>query len=183
MTNHDGMNPSLQKLFDELEAQREKTLQSVRHLTDDQLNNPLVPGKWSVAEILSHLVSAERMSTSYVQKKIQGIHEAADSGWWEEIKLNALKISQRIPGLRYKAPKRVVENTTFYRDFATIQKEWDGVRSDLHKLVSSLSADQARKLIYRHPVAGYLNMKQCLLFFREHIIHHTPQIKRLINLK
>lgn len=177
------MNPAFQKLFDELEAQRKKTLESVRHLTDEQLNRPLRPGKWSVAQILSHLITAERMSAAYLRKKIQGIHEAADSGWWEELKFGALKISQRVPGLKFRAPKRVLENTSSYRDFSTIQQEWDDVRSDLRKLVSTLSADQAGKLIYRHPVAGYLNIRQALLFFQEHITHHTPQIKRLINLK
>lgn len=177
------MDHSFQKLFDELEAQRGKLLDSVRHLTADQLNKSPGPGKWSVSEILSHVITAERMSVMYIDKKIQGIHEVADSGWWEELKLFGLKVSQRLPGIKFRAPRRVVENTSFYSDHDTIRTEWDRVRSDARSLLSRIDSTQAKKLVYRHPVAGYLNIKQCFIFFREHIIHHTPQIKKLLNPK
>lgn len=166
-----------------MEAQRGKILASVQHLTPNQLNKSLKPGKWSVSEILSHIITAERMSLMYIEKKMQGIHEVADSGWWEEIKLFGLKASQRVPGIKFSAPKRVVENTAFYLDHDTIRREWDRVRSDARTLLSKIDSAQAKKLVYRHPIAGYLNIKQCLIFFREHIIHHTPQIKKLLNPK
>jgi uncharacterized damage-inducible protein DinB len=180
---HQTMNPSFQNLFEDLEDQRVKILESVRQLTPEQLNRSVSPGKWSVAQILSHIITAERMSLKYVEKKMQGIHDVADSGWWEELKLFALKVSQRLPGIKFKAPKRVLENTSFYGDHDTIHKEWDRVRSDFKMLLSNITSEQAKKLVYRHPIAGYLNVRQCLVFFREHIIHHTPQIKKLINLK
>jgi hypothetical protein len=177
------MDHSFQKLFDELESQRGQILESVRHLTPDQLNKSLRPGKWSVSQILSHIITAERMSLMYIEKKLQGVHEVADSGWWEEIKLFGLKVSQRLPGIKFRAPKRVVENTAFYLDHDTIRKEWDLVRSDAKALLSKIDGAQAKRLVYRHPIAGYLNIKQCFIFFREHITHHTPQIKKLVNPK
>lgn len=177
------MDHHFQNLFEELEAQRIKILDSVRQLTPEQLNKSMKPGKWSVSQILSHLITAERMSLKYIEKKMQGIHDVADSGWWEELKLLALKVSQRLPGIKFRAPKRVVENTTFYLDYDTIRKEWDGVRNEVRVMLSKMDSAQAKKLVYRHPIAGYLNIRQCLIFFREHIIHHTPQIKRLVNLK
>ncbi len=177
------MNLSFQKLLVELETQREKIIESVRNLTEEQLNSPLAPGKWSASQILSHLIAAERLSLQYLQKKIQGINEAVDSGLWEEVKINLLKISQRLPGLKFKAPQRVLENTASYRDMATIQREWDNLRSELKSLLETIQDQHINRTVYRHPLAGYLNIKHCLIFFREHAIHHTPQIKKLANQK
>lgn len=175
------MHPSFQKLFEEIESQRKSILSSVHHLTQDQLNKPLAPGKWSVSQILSHLITAERMSVNYIQKKIQGIEQIEDTGLWEELKINLLKISQRLPGLKFKAPNRVVENTTFYNDLSTITKEWDLVRNEFKTLLEKIPAQYINRRIYRHVRAGYLNVRHALIFFREHIIHHTPQIKKLVN--
>lgn len=121
------------------------------------------------------------MSLLYIQKKIQGIDQLKDTGLWEEIKINLLKISQRLPGLKFRAPQRVVENTTFYTDLATIAKEWDDVRSEFRILLEKIPKQDVNKRIYRHVRAGYLNARHALIFFREHIIHHTPQIKKLVN--
>jgi hypothetical protein len=174
------MNPSLQKLFDEMETQREKTMDSVRHLTEEQLNKQIRVGKWSVSQILSHVITAERLSLLYVQKKMQGINEAADSGLREEIKMVLLKISQRMPGIKFKAPQRIFENTAFYRDFDSMQREWIIVRNELKSTLEKFQDHHISRKVYKHPIAGYLNVRQCLVFLREHLIHHTPQIKRLL---
>lgn len=175
------MHPSFQKLFDAIEFQRKAILDSVRHLTEDQLNKSPAPGKWSVSQILSHLITAERMSLLYIQKKILGMKEADDTGLWEEVKINLLKISQRLPGLKFKAPRRVVESTTFYHDLPIIIREWDQVRNEFKLLLEKIPAQYLNRRLYRHPRAGYLNVRHALVFFREHIIHHTPQIKKLVN--
>jgi hypothetical protein len=116
-----------------------------------------------------------------MNKKIQGIEQASKSGLMEEVKFGLLKISQRLPGLKFKAPRRVVENTMLYKDLASIESEWKTTRADLHKLLSHMHENHLDRLIYKHPVAGYLNVQQALKFFREHIIHHTPQLKRLLK--
>jgi uncharacterized damage-inducible protein DinB len=177
------MNYSFQKLFAQIESQRKETLDSVRDLTNEQFNKPAVPGKWSIADILSHLVGAERMSLHYVQKKIQGVAETKDSGLKEELKMLLLIVSQRVPGIKFKAPRKVVESTTPYHDLATITNEWDQVRNEFKLLLEKIPDQYTDRMVYKHARVGYLNMKQGLRFFREHIIHHTPQIKKLANQK
>jgi hypothetical protein len=159
--------------------QRKKTLDSVVQLNNDQLN--FAPeGKWSIAHILSHIIAAENMSLQYIRKKIQGVKEAEDTGIKEEIKMVILKLSQRVPGIKFKAPKQVVETTTQFRDFATIKKEWDTVRHEYNVLLETIPEEYINRKIYRHVRVGYLNMKHALMFFREHISHHLPQIKKLL---
>ncbi|CAN5152849.1 hypothetical protein BH09BAC3_BH09BAC3_16680 [soil metagenome] len=173
------MHHSFQKLFARLELQRKSTLNSIMQLDNEQLN--FAPeGKWSIAQIFSHIIAAETMSLQYIKKKIHGVKEAEDTGIKEEIKMILLKWSQRLPGLKFKAPKQVVETTTQLHDFATIKSEWDTIRSEYHALLETIPNEYINRKIYKHVRVGYLNMKHALVFFREHIGHHLPQIKKLL---
>jgi len=175
------MHSNLQEVFDILETQRKKALESVQHLSEVQLNTPPAEGKWSIAQILSHIITAERLSALYVRKKMQGAADARDSGLWEEIKFFVLKVSQRFPGLKFTAPKLVVDHTVLYPDLMTITREWESVRKDLHSILEKIPDRFVRRRIFRHARAGYLNVRQGLLFLREHIVHHSPQIRKLAN--
>lgn len=177
------MSPHLQSLIDQLESQREGILEDIRGFTTEKLTRTPSPGKWSIAEILSHIITAERMSLLYMQKKIQGISETKDSGLMEEAKMVVLKISQRLPGLKFKAPKRVIENTAQYAELSTIIAAWTQVRQELRLLLDQIPDSLLRRLVYKHPLAGYLNVKQALQFFYEHVYHHTPQLKKLTKSK
>jgi uncharacterized damage-inducible protein DinB len=170
------MQPTLTKLFDEIESQRQKLFDSLSALSVEQLNMPPRHGKWSMAEILSHLLAAEKLSVQYLQKKILGIEQAEDSGWREEIKMSLFIASQRLPGLKFKAPKKVVESTPIIRDLHTLKNEWDRVRNELKALLETVPHDRVNRKIYKHVRIGYINLKQTLIFFREHTIHHIPQI-------
>lgn len=170
------MQPALSTLFEEIESQRQKLFDSLSHLPVEKLNQPFRAGKWSMAEILSHLLAAEKLSLQYLQKKIQGIEQVEDSGWWEEIKMGLFIASQRLPGLKFKAPKRVVESTPVIRDLHTLKNEWDRVRNELKTLLEAVPDNRVNRKIYKHVRIGYINLKQTLIFFREHTIHHIPQI-------
>lgn len=175
------MHPQIQQIVDRLEEQREAILRDFRDFSEEQLHRAPRPGKWSAAQILSHIIAAERMSVAYMQKKLQGIDHASKSGILEDIKFGILKVSQRLPGIKFKAPIRVVENTSLYKDLDNIEAEWRIIRADLLKLVEKIPEHHLDRMIYKHPIAGYLNVPQALKFFREHIIHHAPQLKRLLK--
>ncbi len=174
------MHPSFQKIFSEIELQRKKTLDMVRTLSAQQFSQPPSPGKWSVAQILSHLIGGEKLSLLYFQKKIQGVETLVDTGLWEEVKMMLLIISQRLPGLKFKVPKKIVENTISMVDLTSIEKEWETVRTDLKSFLEKVPHQYTRRKLFKHPRAGYLNIRHALIFFREHVIHHTPQIKKLL---
>lgn len=173
------MHASLQKLFNDIESRRESIVSSFRSLSSDQLAKAPRPGSWSAAEVLSHLLAAEKLSVAYMQKKYQGIHQASRSGFWEEIKLGVLLVSQRMPGLKFRAPKRVVENTPRLMSLDEIDKAWKAVREELQQLLEKIPSDRVDRIIYKHPAAGYLDVRQALVFLREHLIHHEPQLRKL----
>ncbi len=173
------MNAQLEQLFNTLESDREKLFMRIGNLSANKFNHA-EPGKWSIHQILAHLVTAEKMSLQYLNKKFLGIDETDNSGIVEEIKMVALKISQRLP-FKFKAPKKVVEFTPAYPNLETLNEEWSLLRKELKSFLEKIKDDQVNKKIYRHVLAGMLNSKQALIFFREHFIHHLPQINKLIK--
>jgi uncharacterized damage-inducible protein DinB len=170
------LNSSLEKLFASLEAQRTKLLAELSVSTSHQLNQQ-VKGKWSISQIAGHLITAEQLSVGYISKKINAINEVGSTGLLGEIKLWVFIVSQRLP-LKYKAPKNLGDQPKSYPDLATLERDWNHARLELKTLLEKFPDAGLRKKIYRHPVMGRCSILHALIFFREHIIHHYPQIKR-----
>lgn len=170
------MNHRLQALYDSIEDQRHSLISSLKDLPSEKLNHH-IPDKWSVNQIVAHLISAEDLSVEYIKKKMLGIDQTKDTGVLEELKYFVLKISQRVP-LRYKAPRKVVEHTSSETDIKKLIQQWDLVRGDLKSVLEKIEDDQIKRGIYRHVRVGIINIQQAVKFFGEHVIHHIPQIKR-----
>lgn len=173
------MNTRLAQLFQQLEEQRAQLIGSLQHVAPEKLKDA-PPGKWSVNQILAHMITAERLSLVYLKKKGQGIEEAGDTGWWEDLKLVALRVSQRLP-LKFKAPRVVVEHTPTEADIRQLLADWDNLRLQLKAFLETIPDRHIRKKIYKHVFAGRLNVQHAMLFFREHIIHHLPQIQNRLK--
>jgi uncharacterized damage-inducible protein DinB len=174
------MNASLSGAWKKLEAGRHNMLALVSHLPEEKLSWSPHSDRWSIAEILTHLITVERLSLSYMQKKIQSPDTPRNSGILEKVKLTLLIISQRLP-LRYKAPAAVVKHTPKAWTATEISDNWSSVRCELRALLESLGESQLRQLIFKHPAVGRLDVRQCMVFLCEHMRHHEPQIRRLLR--
>jgi uncharacterized damage-inducible protein DinB len=172
------LNARLNSLFTSLENERAALLGQMRTLTAGQFHDA-PEGRWSVSQILAHIIAGERLSIHYLNKKMLGIDEAKNSGLTEEVKMLILKLSQRLP-FKFKAPRVLVENTPSYQNLNDLISDWDTVRSELRATLERFRDDQINKKVYRHVRAGLMNIQHALLFFREHMIHHIPQIKQLL---
>jgi hypothetical protein len=172
------MHKNLFPLMAKLENQRKQIVSEISLISAERYNQSR-NGKWSIATILTHIITSERLSLAYMKKKSRGIETAGEAGWREFFKSELLLISQRLP-LRFKTPKAVLENTPPALSIESLTKEWAASRGELITFLETIDASHINKKIYKHPVVGKLNVFQALRFFREHIIHHLPQIKRLL---
>lgn len=170
------MKTQLLELFSSIEIQRETLINQLRDISHDKLNTS-TSNKWSINQIISHIITSERLSLSYMTKKINAIDEVGNTGIWGEIKLFIFIVSQRVP-LKNKAPKVLGEKPSLYPDINSLEQDWIQVRHQLKMFLEKFPSHELRKKIYRHPVMGRCNVVHALKFFREHIIHHYPQIKR-----
>ena len=170
------MNESLQEIFSSIEQQRATLLQELKSATPETLVHSKNE-KWSTSQIARHLITAERLSVGYINKKINAIGEVENTGLLSELKLWIFIVSQRLP-IKYKAPATLGDQPTNYLSIEALEKDWDDARADLKKLLENFPSTGLKKKIYRHPVMGRCNIVHALIFFREHTIHHWPQIKR-----
>ncbi len=172
-------NKSFLAAFNRLEDQRQLLLEQLSRVPAERLHaSP--SGKWSVVQILTHLLTSEKMSVGYMYKKSLGIETLPDSGIRQQILLLILKISQRIP-VKYKAPKVIVENTPEALPLPDLVQQWNEVRTDLKNLVERIDPRHRKRLIFKHPIAGRFNAQQAVEFMYEHVDHHLPQIKNLLK--
>lgn len=173
------MDIHFQKAYSKLEHQRELIISMIINLPEAVYKNS-PSGKWSIAQIVTHLLTSERLSVGYMRKKSLGIDKLKDSGLKQMVVSGILKISQRIP-LRYNAPGVIVENTPEALSVDEIINHWKKSRSDLKEFLESIDERHSRRLIFKHPIAGMLDASQAMKFMYEHINHHLPQIQRLLN--
>lgn len=173
------MNPQLDRLFNSLETQRHQLLHLANGIAD-RFNDSPGNNKWSLQQILAHLVASEKLSVQYLEKKMQGINDAEDSGITEDLKMIVLKASQRLP-LKFNAPQPIVDSTITYNSLEELKTDWDNTRSALRMLLEKINDDQLKRKIFKHVIVGKLNILQALQFLREHINHHLPQVKRLLK--
>jgi hypothetical protein len=174
------MNERLGHTFSGIEKQRAQLLSALRDQPEQRLHwSP--PGKWSILRILSHLIAGERTGLEYVRKKILGVQTVGDSGPFESFKMSILVLSQRLPLLKYKAPRLIEDRTVVLRDLASVEREWSALREEWRSFLENIPEQHVNKKIFRHVVAGRLNIEQGLRFFAEHVTHHRPQIDALLK--
>jgi uncharacterized damage-inducible protein DinB len=173
------MNHPLDKAFARLEALKEDLKQAISHLDDVAFKQPEAPGKWSLSQVLMHLIQAEESSLNYLQKKILGIDALPKAGLDAAFRLRILYLSQALP-LKFKAPA-VVAKPPGDKNVEEIFACWEACRADLRGFLENFPEDGFNRLIFKHPVAGKFTLFQCLKFFEYHIIHHKRQIRRVLD--
>jgi hypothetical protein len=170
------MIPKLQLRFDTLENSRRVLLESLETLDEAQLQFQPEAGKWSIIEVLHHLLLSEQRTYSYMMKKNQA-ESLPKSGMGAALRSAALTLGLRLP-LKYKSPQKISPPERGI-PFPQLKGEWDASRRDLRQFLDSLPAERTRQLIFRHPVGGYFNIFHTLDFFEEHFRHHLKQIDRI----
>ncbi|SKC75922.1 DinB family protein [Ohtaekwangia koreensis] len=173
------MHPKLRIRFEQIETDRKKLLNELIALNEDILWKA-PQGKWSINQILTHIMVSEKLSVLYMRKKSHGVDQLDNSGALESFKVLVLKASQRLP-IKYSAPKVLIENTPDALPLQELIRQWDSVRDVLRNLLEKIAEKNIRKKIYKHPVVGRLDVLQAMAFFHEHIHHHWPQVKHLLK--
>jgi hypothetical protein len=173
------MHTKLLALYEKAENERKVILSSIAALPEQKFFHRQ-GNKWSISQILVHLMTAENFSLQYMKKKSLGISQAGDTGLIEDLKFLILKMSQRVP-LKYKAPKLLGEDSPKALPLSRIEELWDASRFELKIFLETFQDETLKKKIYKHPVVGRLNIIQAVSFLREHVNHHLPQIRRLLK--
>lgn len=166
-------------VFTRIEEQRSDIISLYDSLSPDQLRFNPGPGEWNLLQVMSHLVTAEKQSVIYIKRKLARHQDIPKTGFGAKIRHFILRVALILP-LKFKAPK-IADVAEDFPGYDLMKQEWDEARTELENIIRSSDDDLLSKALYRHPRAGFLNIKQALEFIQIHTAHHQKQIKRILN--
>ena len=171
------MLSSLEQSFKALEASKSALLNRLSGLSADCINQRPNPGAWSLAEIAQHLMLVE-------EEALRQFKAATPTNDRQTIRDRAGRLMVHFVfrrGIRVKAPFRSVIPDSA-KSLQEIRTSWNEVRSVLRAHLDSIQPDGLEALLFRHPVAGRMNVRQTLKLLELHFKHHLRQVDRTESL-
>lgn len=176
------MRQYFQEYFNNLSDSKNYLINATLTLTEEEFNLSLSEGKWSIGQILYHIILVERITVISLQKNIKNLSTLEESSTKNVLSSQLLKRALR-SDRKFKAPDiaaKVPDKTSLNE----LTPKWEKIRNDFTALLEIFPQEEENKLVYDHPYAGKLNIIQTLDFLVEHLQHHQRQIDNIkIKLK
>ncbi|MCX6198785.1 MAG: DinB family protein [Bacteroidetes bacterium] len=172
------MNAQLEKQFLQLEEERKTLFSDLKNYTDDIINKKPSSEKWSVAEVIVHLITAEEMSLKYLSKKIQDTSKESEESFKNKYRWLLVKLVFAF-NIKFKAPE-IVEPKMGYQSLADLETKWSNVRNQTLSVLQKLSDEETNKTLWKHALAGKMNLHHMVQFFGVHYNRHKKQIERTV---
>lgn len=173
------MKAEFEQRYKELEQKREQLFKDLKAYSDETINRLPDSNSWSVAEVIGHLMSAERATLSYLKKKTLDTSRSKNAGLSNKLKYNLLKMLFSVP-LKFKAPK-VTTPIAKYSLLLEMDIEWAAIRRDTNAIIAKLDEKDFKKELWLHPVSGKMNLLQMVNFTHIHFDRHKKQIEKTLK--
>lgn len=171
------MTTNIQKQYVALEESKRRLFTDLQGFTHEKLNQNLGTDQWSMLQVVEHLLLVEASSLRYMQKKYQYAQNIPKAGLVNKLKFAAFRTLFKLP-LKIKAPN-VVAKLPETSELLDAQARWDMTRKELEAFLNQLPERDYELAIFKHPIAGRLNIDQTISFFAAHFAHHMKQIERI----
>lgn len=172
------MDAKLREKIDEFEKKRISLLDEVEALDETRLRARPIEGKWSILEIIEHLVIAEREVLGGLPKydALADQRQSLRNGLMYRVVMFVLRY-----GIPVKAPsKKMLPQSEL--SLADLRRRWDENQQWFRTLVEMLDEEGLKKAFFRHPVSGPININQAVEMSLAHIDSHTRQIRERLEL-
>ena len=172
------MNAKIEKQFLQLEKDRHDLFNDLKNYSDDVINKKPSPEKWSVAEVIAHLITAEEMSLKYLSKKVQNTAIEKPESLKNKYRWLLVQIVFTF-NIKFKAPE-IVEPKMGYQSLISLETKWSNVRNQTLQALQKLSDEEVNKTLWKHALAGKMNLHHMVQFFGVHYNRHKKQIDRTL---
>jgi hypothetical protein len=145
--------------------------------SDDLFHFQAEGKEWSLQQVLLHNSQIQDLVEGVLKKNLNKQDELRDTKlktWYRYFMLKLALASSK----KFKVPKVIssIENTY---SLAEIRDNWNQSYKRLDELLKNFPKNLESKLIFRHPVIGWININQTLGFMLAHMKHHQKQIESL----
>jgi hypothetical protein len=166
------------KLIKLLQESESETLALVERLDDGQWKFKPAPDRWSVAEVVEHVVLAE---ASLFSKAQEALKAPLNPDWEAKTKGKTEFLERVMPTRtgRAKAPDEIVPEGKVLR--ADLMRKLRQVRARTMQLAESVQAPlKAHTAEHPFPIFSTLNAYQWLLYIPLHNQRHNKQIEEVL---
>jgi len=169
------MLSEIQETFQQLETKYGKLLQHLNSLNHDVLHFKAGTDKWSIVEVIEHLVMAEENMLQQLTGAASGppLDPQDRSARNYHIVINVM--TQDIP---VDVPDESMEPLGQI-GLAELLERWNAARQKTRAYIAGIKSENAGDLVYRHPFAGALDMAETLRFIDVHFDNHMRHIDTL----
>ena len=170
------MLAGIQETFGDLEKKYGKLLQHLNSLADDVLDFKAGPDKWSIVEVIEHLVMAEENMLAQLTDETSAATLDPQDRSAKNYHIVIKVMTRDIP---VDVPDESMEPRGQF-SLAELLDRWDDTRKKTRAYISVIDSEKAGDLVYRHPFAGPLDMAETLRFIDVHFDNHMRHIDRII---
>jgi hypothetical protein len=169
------MLTEIQKIFDSLEKKYPNLLQLLNSLSDDALYFKAGADKWSIVEVIEHLVMAE-------ENMLEQLTDAASATALDPQDRSAKNYHIVIKVMTKDIPVDVPDESMEPHGQIALEElleRWNDTRQKTRAFIDGINSEKAGELVYRHPFAGPLNMAETLRFIDVHFDNHMRHIETI----
>ncbi len=171
------MNLTLQKKYNLLESKTQELIDSLNNIPLETLNYRPGQDKWSIIQIIFHLVKTERITEVAISNSVKHSENLREAGFKESISSTILNLALKSP-LKIKAPALLIKIPETY-DLNELIKKWKTVRENLFEILNDFPVNLINKNVFEHPYSSKMNISQTLDFLRLHLCHHLKQVEKI----
>jgi uncharacterized damage-inducible protein DinB len=164
-----------------LDQKKHLLMNLISSLSEEKYRTQPDPNTWSIGQIANHLYLSELLSTTYLRKKLSypdTIPAFSIKSWWSLFWVKFILWTN----FKVKAPPKI--NMWDNQEVLLPQEldiKWNQLRTELVEIILDHLPQFNSHLVYNHPFAGRMTMKQMLIFFNHHMYHHLRQAKQILR--
>lgn len=170
------MLPDIQKQYDRLRLKLEALLQRLDSLTDESLSFKAGPDKWSIIQVVEHLVIAEKGLLQELSTHIPVSTLDPDAKTPEKHQI-VIKVMQR--DIEVDVPHESLEPHGNIA-LADLLIQWREIRKKLPGLLAEIQPEKIDDPVFQHPFGGPLDIGDTLQFFEVHFDNHMRQVDKIL---
>ena len=170
------MLANIQEKHENLIKKRKDLLQQLAPLSGEVLSFKAATGKWSIVEVIEHLVLVEKDFFNQLLTNVPASTFDPNSKTPEKyqtvIKVMKRDIPVDVPDESVKPHGRLTLDE--------LLSQWDEVRNKLQGLLADITSKNKDDPVYRHPYGGPLDIAEALNFIDVHFDNHLRHIDRIL---
>jgi hypothetical protein len=171
------MDSAIQRRWQAMENMNSQILQEIKNWGTQELQHQNSSNDWNALQVIQHIIISEKGTLGYLMKKtssgVEGLDKVTAMGKAAGTELQkALKSSEK-----WKAPNVMPDPEPI--DLEKSIAYWLSLRVKYEEFLGNLDPAFIPLEIFKHPLAGRIDLMDTLDFLSNHIQHHMYQLERI----